>query len=96
VTLEKGDKEEQPVIFGECHRCGQCCICWYYDQPDQPAGEPPRKGWCPHLDLKTKVCLIWESRPEGCRKFPTPRDFELGAVPKGCGFWLANGGNKDG
>ena len=75
-------------VEGACNQCGKCCICWYYDMPDQPAGIPPRKGWCPHLDLDTRRCRIWEERPEGCRIFPTVRDFEAGNVPEGCGFRL--------
>ncbi len=75
-------------MTGECNRCYRCCTCLYYDLPDQPEGIPPRRGWCPHLDLKEKRCRIWEERPEGCRNFPTVRDFELDAVPEGCGFRL--------
>ena len=83
-TLEPGPF----IVVGECNRCYQCCVCWFYDVPDQPAGILPRKGWCPHLDLEAKVCRIWERRPEGCQHFPTLRDFELGCVPVACGFRL--------
>jgi len=86
-------KETQPhgeafVITGECNRCCQCCICWFYDIPDQPAEILPRKGWCAHLDIEAKACRIWEQRPEGCRNFPTVRDFEMGNVLESCGFKL--------
>jgi len=77
-----------PRVAGECKRCGRCCTCWYYDIPDQPAGTPPRKGWCPHLDLETKLCRVYDRRPEGCRLWPTLKDFEDGSVPRGCGFRL--------
>lgn len=75
-------------IVGSCNRCMECCICYYYEVPDQKADVPPRKGWCPQLDLETKRCRIYEDRPEGCRLFPTLQDFERGAVPKTCGFTL--------
>ncbi len=84
------------LVVGECNHCGECCVCWIYDQPDQPADIPPKKGWCPELDLETKTCRIWQTRPEGCRAFPTERAFELGAVPEGCCFRLVKGGNKNG
>ena len=77
------------MLKGECNQCAQCCICWYYDIPNQPAEIPPRLGWCSHLDLETGECRIWDTRPEGCRKYPTIRDFEMGWVPEGCGFKLA-------
>jgi len=92
----KRPEPEAVIVVGECNRCGQCCVCWFYDMPDQPASIPPRKGWCQHLDLETKTCRIWDKRPEGCRGFPTVRDFELGTVPETCGFSLAKGGNGDG
>ena len=66
----------------------RCCICWYYDLPDQSGDVPPRLGWCPELDLETKTCRIWDTRPEGCRAYPTIRDFEIGSVPKECSFSL--------
>jgi len=84
-----------PVV-GECNHCGECCVCWIYDQPDQPADIPPKKGWCPELDLETKTCRIWQTRPEGCRAFPTVRDFEMGAVLKTCGFSLVTGDETNG
>ena len=88
--------DDSMVVVGECNRCYQCCVCWIYDQPDQPAEVPPKKDWCPELDLETKNCRIWDERPEGCRNFPTERAFELGAVPEECGFKLVKGGIKDG
>jgi Fe-S-cluster containining protein len=73
-------------VIGECNRCMKCCICWYYDIPNQPAEIPPRLGWCLHLNLETKECKVEDNKPEGCRNYPTMRDFEMGAVPKECGF----------
>ena len=87
IGTEAGKRET--VVAGECNRCFQCCICWIYEQADQP----PKKGWCSNLDLETKTCRIWDTRPEGCRSFPTVRDFELGAVPEACGFRLIEGEN---
>ena len=87
---------EALIVVGECNRCGQCCVCWFYNILDQPAYAPPRKGWCNQLDLDTKACRVWDTRPEGCRGFPTVRDFELGIVPEICGFSLVKGGNGDG
>jgi uncharacterized cysteine cluster protein YcgN (CxxCxxCC family) len=92
VETETPDTEAL-IVVGECKRCGRCCVCWFYDIRDQPACIPPRRGWCPDLDLEAKRCRIWKRRPEGCRNFPTMRDFELGAVPGTCGFRLAKGSN---
>ena len=96
VMLGTKAQKEQLFVVGECNRCYQCCVCWIYDRPDQPAGVLPKRGWCPNLDLEGKVCRIWDSRPEGCRNFPTVRDFELGTVPETCGFRLTQGGNTHG
>ncbi|QBX63336.1 YkgJ family cysteine cluster protein [Dehalococcoides mccartyi] len=96
LILEKLNKPKQLEVIGQCNRCGQCCICWIYDHPDQPAEVLPRKGWCPDLDIKSGLCKIWENRPEGCRKYPTQRDFDLGAVSDKCGFRLVPGGNENG
>ncbi|WP_145925489.1 YkgJ family cysteine cluster protein [Dehalogenimonas formicexedens] len=85
--------EEPMLLTGGCNRCYQCCICWIYELPDGSAAEAPRKGWCPHLDLEKRACRIWGDRPEGCWRFPTLRDFELGCVPESCGFRLIKGGN---
>ena len=84
------------AVTGDCNHCCQCCICWIYDQPDQPEEIPPKKGWCPELDFETKTCRIWDERPEGCRSFPTERDFELEAVPETCKFSLVIGGKANG
>ena len=75
-------------IVGECKQCGKCCICWIYDIPNQPAEIPPKKGWCPHLDLETSKCTIWDRRPEGCRNYPTIRDFEMGWILEECSYQL--------
>jgi uncharacterized cysteine cluster protein YcgN (CxxCxxCC family) len=88
LTELETSEPEAFVVVGECRRCRRCCGCLYYDLPDQRDEIPPRKGWCPQLDLESKVCRVWEERPEGCRNFPTVRDFELGAVPPDCGFKL--------
>ena len=95
VLLREPNLETVRVV-GECNRCLQCCVCWFYEMPDQPACIPPRKGWCPYLELETKACRIWAKRPEGCRNFPTARDFELGCVPQGCGFRLVGKEAGDG
>jgi uncharacterized cysteine cluster protein YcgN (CxxCxxCC family) len=96
VTLQTESRRLETVVEGKCNHCNECCICWIYDQSDQPADRPPRKGLCPHLDLKTKACRVWQDLPEGCRSYPTVRDFELGCVPDNCGFRLAKGGKQDG
>jgi uncharacterized cysteine cluster protein YcgN (CxxCxxCC family) len=83
-----GHPDTESLVEGSCRQCGECCVCWYYDMPDQPAVIPPRKGWCPHLDMETRLCLIYDERPQGCRDFPQPSDFEEGKVLPGCGFKL--------
>jgi uncharacterized cysteine cluster protein YcgN (CxxCxxCC family) len=96
VRLESRNLETSLVIIGKCNHCHQCCGCWIYDEPDQPENILPKKGWCPDLDLEAKTCRIWDTRPEGCRSFPTVRDFELGTVPETCSFRLLKGGKADG
>ncbi len=81
----------EPIVTGECNRCCQCCFCLVYDQVDQRASVPPKRGSCPQLDIDARLCRIWDDRPEGCRAFPTVRDFELEAVPEGCGYRLVKG-----
>ena len=90
--IEKTAGETQ--VVGECRRCGQCCVCWYYDKSDQDETIPPRKGWCPNLDVETQLCRIWDERPEGCRNFPKPSDFEEGKVLPCCGFRLERNGGE--
>ncbi|MDO8715750.1 MAG: YkgJ family cysteine cluster protein [Dehalococcoidales bacterium] len=92
ATLKLNNLETSLAVTGKCNHCHQCCGCLIYDQADQPAETLPKRGWCPDLDLETKTCRIWDKRPEGCRSFPTERDFELGAVSESCGFKLAKGG----
>ncbi|MDO8717227.1 MAG: YkgJ family cysteine cluster protein [Dehalococcoidales bacterium] len=96
ATLKSRNLETALAVTGKCNHCHQCCGCWIYDQPDQPGDVPPKRGWCPDLDLETRTCRIWDERPEGCRGFPTERDFELGAVPESCAFILVKGGKQDG
>jgi uncharacterized cysteine cluster protein YcgN (CxxCxxCC family) len=96
LKMKTKNKNQQYLVVGECNRCGQCCICWIYDQLDQPAEVLPKKGWCPEFDLESKTCRVWDKKPEGCREFPTVRDFELGFVPDTCGFKLVKGVEKDG
>ncbi|MFC1970928.1 YkgJ family cysteine cluster protein [Chloroflexota bacterium] len=79
-------------VDGACRRCGECCVCWFYETPDQVEAIPPRKGWCPHLDLESRLCLIWNERPQGCRSYPKTSDFEEGKVLPGCGFRLVRNG----
>jgi uncharacterized cysteine cluster protein YcgN (CxxCxxCC family) len=90
--IERAADESQ--VVGECRRCGQCCVCWYYDKRDQDGTISPRKGWCPNLDLESRLCRIWDKRPEGCRNFPGLSDFEEGKVLPGCGFRLVTNGGE--
>jgi uncharacterized cysteine cluster protein YcgN (CxxCxxCC family) len=81
-------------VKGACLRCGECCVCWFYDTPDQSEAIPPRKGWCPHLDAESRLCTIWSERPQGCRDYPKLSDFMEGKVLPGCGFKLVENGGK--
>ncbi|WP_154021695.1 YkgJ family cysteine cluster protein [Dehalococcoides mccartyi] len=96
LYTETKTESQQLLVVGECNRCHQCCVCWIYDRLDQPTDVLPRKGWCPELDLEKKTCRIWDKRPEGCRSFPTVKDFELGAVPATCGFRVVQGSERNG
>ena len=81
-------------VEGACLRCGKCCVCWFYDTPDQSEVIPPRKGWCPHLDVDSRLCLIWNDRPQGCRDYPKLSDFMEGKVLHECGFKLVGNGGE--
>ena len=81
-------------VDGACLRCGECCVCWFYETPDQSETIPPRKGWCTHLDVDSRLCLIWSERPQGCRTYPRSSDFMEGKVLPGCGFKLVENGGE--
>jgi len=83
LTELKTSEPEAFVVVGECKMCRQCCGCLYYDLPDQRDEIPPRKGWCPQLDLESRVCRVWEERPRRVQEFPNGEGFRTrGCAPR--------------
>lgn len=78
-----------PVVKGSCDPfggCGgSCCKMRIY----QPNNVDYESKWCEHFDEPTRRCKIYESRPEGCRTYPTVRNiqYDLWSFP-GCGYYL--------
>jgi Fe-S-cluster containining protein len=74
-----------------CSKCGACCTNLdsfnglYYDLDDG-------SGCCRHLDIKTKLCKIYDTRPEKCRVKSSYKNFDfllaydeyLNLTVKGC------------
>lgn len=66
-------------LTGGCKGCGASCNLLFQ---------------CPHWDNATRLCSVYEDRPNICRLFPiTPadiRDRNIGMKKVGCGFNFAN------
>jgi hypothetical protein len=67
------------------HSCGACCFLAPDDRPDLAKYLTPEQlshylslvgadGWCINYDKKTRICRIYDSRPDFCRV--TPATFE--------------------
>ena len=83
---------KNPVVRGSCtpdacgaNRCGAAC-CRVRTYSD---AETFTESWCPYLDLVLRRCTIYETRPEGCRRYPDV--LSLTAFPRyeNCGYYLA-------
>lgn len=85
-----------------------CCRCITYTAPRWVTATPLAPGEirrygeiapvissCPELDLTTRKCKIYETRPQGCRNFPTVSDFVAGIVPNFCSYKLVDDGGKE-
>lgn len=75
-----------PVVQGSCDSqpCGGAC-CQF---KNYRAGQLISKTWCEHFDQQNLKCQIYETRPEGCRRYPDV--FSLTSFPthSGCGYYL--------
>jgi uncharacterized cysteine cluster protein YcgN (CxxCxxCC family) len=77
-------------VRGSCvtDKCGAvCCKFRVYDDIDKTKFT---LRWCEHLNLDTRRCNIYETRPEGCRRYPDV--MSLVSFPKyeGCNYYLAD------
>ena len=74
--------------FGGCS--GGCCKIKVY----RPGNTEYDLRWCEHFDEPTRRCKIYETRPEGCRKYPTVNTFlhQRWLIP-GCGYYLEEAEN---
>lgn len=76
-----------PVVRGSCDttHCGAgCCrIRVYSDSVNYTL------RWCEHFQEHTRTCGIYDTRPEGCRTYPTINTFlhDLWHIP-GCSYRL--------
>jgi len=78
-----------PVVKGSCDPFGTCgggcCKIRVY----KPGNVEHTLEWCEHFDELTRKCLIYQSRPDGCRTYPTVRHIQndIWRIP-GCGYYL--------
>ena len=67
---------------GHCIRCGACCnVNNFVILPGMEFNEEielDEEGWCTDYDKETRLCKIYDERPDPCVFFPrTPRDVAL-------------------
>lgn len=78
---------KNPVIKGACdsRACGGACckIRTYTDQHTYT------ESWCPHFNQDTLKCNIYETRPEGCRRYPDVLSLTAFDPYSGCGYYIA-------
>ena len=78
-----------PVVRGSCDPfagCGAgCCKIRVY----KPGNTEYTLEWCEHFDEDSRKCKIYETRPQGCRTYPTVNTFLYNRwlIP-GCGYYL--------
>lgn len=65
---------------------GACCRFRVIDNTDRSKFT---YRWCEYFNQTTRRCTIYETRPDGCRRYPEV--FSLTAFPKhdGCGYYLS-------
>lgn len=69
--------------FGGCG--GSCCKIRVYE----PGNVNYHLEWCEHFDELTRKCKIYETRPDGCRTYPTVRHIQNDIwIMPGCGYYL--------
>jgi uncharacterized cysteine cluster protein YcgN (CxxCxxCC family) len=77
-----------PIVKGKCNPFGGCgggcCKVRVYTDSTNYTMK-----WCEHFQEETRTCGIYETRPEGCRKYPHVNTFlkERWLIP-GCGYRL--------
>ena len=83
MPRRKKQPDADPAREAVCRRCGRCCYAkiiideetWYTDIP------------CPHLDLKTRLCRVYEQRFEvdpDC--LSVEEGIRLGVFPADCPY----------
>ena len=66
-----------------CRRCGRCC----YEKFIVDGHVFTTRRPCPHLDVKTHLCAVYEKRFEvNPRCLDVPRGIELGVFPADCPY----------
>jgi Fe-S-cluster containining protein len=75
-----------PVVKGSCtpRACGgACCKGRKYFDPENYTDD----YYCPHFNIEQFICNIYETRPYGCRVYPSP-DSLIKEKHAGCGYYL--------
>ena len=75
-----------PTVKGACDsgRCGAgCCQVRVFDSTGNYSIEP-----CEYLDTGILKCKIYETRPNGCRIYPTVENLVSHPIYPGCGYYL--------
>lgn len=77
----------KPVVKGRCLgglACnGGCCRVRTYSDAKNYV-----ETFCEHYNQEQGTCNIYETRPEGCRRYPEVQTLIAFGIPQGCGFYL--------
>jgi len=75
------------VVRGQCLgglACnGGCCRVRTYTD-----SETYVETFCPEYNTEHGTCNIYETRPEGCRRYPDVTALTVSGIPNGCGYRL--------
>jgi len=77
-----------PVVKGSCDPFGDCGGSCCKVRVYKPGNKEYTLRWCEHFDEPTRKCKIYETRPEGCRTYPTLKNLLLQPIFPGCGYYL--------
>jgi hypothetical protein len=85
-----------PVVKGSCtsqYGCGWAC-CRVRDYSD---AVNYTERWCEHFNQDPAVelkCTIYDTRPNGCARYPTPTALIIGPHHTNCGYYLEESANR--
>ena len=75
-----------PIIVGSCTSlvCKAAC-CKFRHYTDSVTYT---ESYCEFLDQSTYKCTIYDTRPEGCRRYPQTDSFMTAPRHEGCGYHM--------